>query len=272
MNWRVIRVRGKVERSRDGKNLADLIHPNKINPEILDDPKHPQHAGAKELVLNENDALDWKERKFKFHVSPLDDTNIFRVAKKRGDNGFRLQKKEKKLSLGIITKDNFRDEFHDRDLLILGDQMTLEFDASESHFPLSEEQGVWLLYQYEGETVEKKMPYEGNKVLFSRAAIFGLDGRDPDQASNFRIIYRDKATDTTFPSDGVPIKLGSLEFVDDTEVKAELKELLSNFLKLKSEVIENAMMEIEDEFEDRGVFFEDNLNQWLRDNYGFFEL
>ncbi len=107
----------------------------------------------------------------------------------------------------------------DGDYLVLG---TSKLTINEKSFPMNEQSFFFLKYQYNGEAINKKLSYDGDKLVLDREEIFKVDG-EPIDANNIETVelfYLNGKTKTTINS-------FNLKFGNDEELSAELKIILT---------------------------------------------
>ena len=126
--------------------------------------------------------------------------------------------------------------------LILGES---HLKISEKSFPMNDGAFFYLRYQYEGETINKKLSHDGDKLILNKEEIYKIDGEaiDVSKVDQVDLFYRSGNTSSE-------INTFAPVFPEDGELKTEL------------EII---MMEIEDLEEEKQLA---ELTSYLNEYYG----
>lgn len=116
-------------------------------------------------------------------------------------------------------------EYLDGQFIFIGDTARLE--VSLEAYPLDARNFFFVRYQYRGERINKKVPYEGNHILFTSASLFQVDGNPitPSEATGFQLLFRQSST-----SESRLICSFRPLFIKESELTRELK-LLQPYLK-----------------------------------------
>ncbi|MEZ5045246.1 MAG: hypothetical protein R2828_35455 [Saprospiraceae bacterium] len=237
--YQVIKVKGHIVNKRTGEQLITKS----------------QFSSEDELTfLSDEDRLALiDEHKRSFIARP-----------KNNEKGYSLQPIRSKLGTRpgkILSYIEFVEYLNGRDFLILGGQATLEINATdlqpdETHF-------FYIRYRLEGEAepVNKKLPFQGNRVILSKQDLFTVDAQSvsPAKASNFQLFFYDSEQKKS-------LKINDLRLVfpDEEGLTAEIEVIRSSFKASENQegalkkAIENYLIEV------YGVPEKGNLDRWLR--------
>ncbi len=107
----------------------------------------------------------------------------------------------------------------DGDYLVLG---TSKLKINEKSFPMNEQAFFFMKYQYNGEAINKKLSYDGDKLVIDKEEIFKVDGKPIDGSGieTVELFYLNGKTKTTINS-------FNLKFGNDDELSTELKIILT---------------------------------------------
>jgi hypothetical protein len=165
----------------------------------------------------------------------------------------------------ILTYISFVKYLEGKDFLVLSDQVKLKIEAPD--LPIDNEHFFFIRYKLEDETkpINKKLRSEENQIIISKAELFKVDDKavSPESASDFELFYYNSAE-----SKSLKINTLSLVFPDKTSLKEELEIIISSFGDIENQketlrkAIENYLMEV------YGVPEKENLDQWLKGEYG----
>jgi hypothetical protein len=92
------------------------------------------------------------------------------------------------------------------------------FKVNSSAFPMNENQFFYMRYEYQGETIPKKLTYAGDTLVILASELFKVDGKpiEPAAVRNMTLLYRDGSKSSTI---------------------AEFNHILPNFNELKEELL-----------------------------------
>ncbi len=138
------------------------------------------------------------------------------------------------------------------DYLVIG---KMELEVSEEAFPQDEANFFYLTYNYNGELIRKKLPYNGNKIILDKDEIFKVDGQPiPVQKTEMTLYYRQGKTSKK-------INTFTPVFPSINDLKDEVKIILDEYdNKDKAGKIEEVTAYL-NEFYGKPQKY--NLNEWL---------
>lgn len=147
--------------------------------------------------------------------------------------------------------------------LILGKEASLKINPKA--FPMSENAFFYLNYQYEGESINKILFYEGNQLFFSQKEIFKIDDTPivPEKVTDLKVFYYEKdGQKSTFISDFNPV------FIPEEEVKTPFDSMIA--LSQESEISSVEILEMTENYLVRyygGKIDKAHLRNWLIQQY-----
>ena len=145
----------------------------------------------------------------------------------------------------------------DGNYLIL-DKMALEI--GDQNFPMNEENFFYVSYQYEGERINKKLPYgAGNMLMLQKDEIFKIDGEPiPVQSTGMALYYRQGDSSKKI-SEFKPV------FPNLDELKDEVQIIIDEFSDKSNEVKIQEITAYLGEF--YGKPQKENLGAWLAQEF-----
>ncbi|WP_370088753.1 hypothetical protein [Ekhidna sp.] len=151
---------------------------------------------------------------------------------------------------GINNALDFQKHFNDGAVALLGKQY--EIEVSPSAFPMAESTFFYAQYQFNGETINKKLGSEENNLIIDLSTFFSVDGNpiDPSQVSDAKLYYHDASKgSSTFITDmninyvdDETLKSIAEQFPDNTEYVYEL--INSMYGKCTSEQVDKALEDL----------------------------
>lgn len=133
----------------------------------------------------------------------------------------------------------------------------LELPISESTFPQDKQHFFFLSYDYNGEKIAKKLPNEGNKLIFNKNEIFSIDGEKIKPfETEMILLYRDATT-----KENKTISKFTPVFPDNELLKKEVAVILNEYEDKTEEKKFNEVKGYLTEF--YGKPYDDNLKEWL---------
>lgn len=127
----------------------------------------------------------------------------------------------------ILNYVDFQRFLSGRRWLVLGD--TVSLDVGSAAFPLDEAHFFYVRYRWTGDTtapVNKRLPQQGQEVVFSKEALFKVDGSpvSPESVSDFTLFYFDSTTQKS-------LEIGPFDIVfpEDAVLKVEITAIASHF-------------------------------------------
>ncbi|MEM9338128.1 MAG: hypothetical protein AAGA66_05325 [Bacteroidota bacterium] len=177
---------------------------------------------------------------------------------------FKLSKKVTGTRSGnLCAALDFQKQFGPEPYLILNEEA--RFKVCKSSFPMNASTFFILSYRYENEEepVYKKLNYDRDELILSKAAIYKVDNQPVDQrqVSNMVLSYYDDEKQV----EQVLCKM-NLEFAENGELKSEIASLIS---ELKNESISQEELTNNIEtyvIENYGSIDRKDLSKWLSSN------
>ena len=144
-------------------------------------------------------------------------------------NSTRAGKLTNDLAFETLFKAPLKDGFFRGQFAILG--QSAQYEVATETYPLDGMHFFFARYQYNGETINKKIPHQGSSFQLDASSLYRIDGQpiDPQEASNFALHYRN-ATDK---SSRMLCHFNPI-FVDAEELKKEIELLINYYLKGKA--------------------------------------
>jgi hypothetical protein len=92
---------------------------------------------------------------------------------------------------GINNKLDFEKQFGEGPIAIIGG--VYRVSVSSSAYPVSEDQFFYAQYEYQGESINKKLSNDGNELIFQVDELFKVDNQpiNPLESSNMKLFYYD---------------------------------------------------------------------------------
>ncbi|MFK8037171.1 MAG: hypothetical protein AB8B74_02690 [Crocinitomicaceae bacterium] len=163
----------------------------------------------------------------------------------------------------IINKIDIKNHFSGN-YLVIG---KMEIEVSEKAFPQNAENFFYMAYEYtknkdgDSETIRKKLPYAGNKLILDRTEIFMVDNQPiPVQNTEMAVYYMDSKT-----KEGQKLAEFSPVFPDLENLKSEILILLTESDKQEKSAQIKEVTAYLNEF--YGKPQKDNLTKWLESEF-----
>jgi hypothetical protein len=134
--------------------------------------------------------------------------------------------------------------------------------VSKDNFPMDENNFFYIRYDYNGESINKKLSYNDDILIIDQKELIAVDGKpipNPD-IKHMELLYYKKA-------EGKSISVGEFKpvFVVDADLKSEINIILSDLkAKTKKEKIDVILSYINDFY---GKPNKENLIDWLEANF-----
>ena len=155
-------------------------------------------------------------------------------------------------------------QFDNKKLLLLDDKYTIKIAASA--FPMNEHSFFFLRYQYQGQTINKKLAYDGDTLVFTGKEIFTIDGKpiDGDNIDSCYLYYYE--SEPAAKPRSKRIANLSLKQVDN-EILTRQAEILLNTIKEENK--QNAVNDLLNEYfsDYYGSTTNENLSRWLKNHF-----
>ncbi len=124
----------------------------------------------------------------------------------------------------MINQADIKNFFSDK-LLVLD---KLEVKIGSDLYPLNENNFFFVRYIYNGETINKRLPFKGNMLFVNKADIYTVDGKtiEPPDKNEMNLYYYRKGSETpesVFISSFTPI------FVRTNDIKPEIAIIIDEF-------------------------------------------
>lgn len=96
------------------------------------------------------------------------------------------------------------------------------FKVNENVFPLSDQRFFYIRYTYKGEKINKKLDYDGNKVIFDKKELLKVDENpiSAEKATDFKLFYYNRDKEISAPLHKI-----NFVFAPKQQLKAELSAL-----------------------------------------------
>lgn len=134
-----------------------------------------------------------------------------------------------------------------------------EIQIGSGSFPMTDTSFFYLTYEHLGETIAKRLSFNGDKLILDKNEIFSVDGKSiPVEEKEMTLYYRNSGKGTKISS-FIPI------FPDLVDLKAEVSVILEMF---DSESVEKKINEVTAHLtEFYGQPQKENLNSWLEKEF-----
>ncbi|MCB9224752.1 MAG: hypothetical protein H6582_11280 [Crocinitomicaceae bacterium] len=135
-----------------------------------------------------------------------------------------------------------------------------EVQIGQEAFPMNDEEFFYLVYEYNGEKIAKRLRNEGSFLILDKDEIYQVDSKP--------IPYEEKLMTLYYRKDGKGLKINDFTpvFPDMNELKEEVDLLLSTFEKESDDKKIEEVTGYLHEF--YGNPYKDNLNDWLKSEFG----
>lgn len=155
----------------------------------------------------------------------------------------------------LINKVDLAQHFSDRYLVL--DKSAVEI--SQTSFPMDEDSFFYLMYEYNGEKIHKKLTNEGDRLIINKAEIFKIDGESiPVEEKQMTLYYRN-ADGSSKVSQFTPV------FPDLEELKTEVEIIIEEFADKPDDVKAKEISAYLHEF--YGKPNKENLSEWLASEF-----
>lgn len=126
---------------------------------------------------------------------------------------------------------DFQKHFNEGSIALLG--RSYRVTVSSTGFPMTESRFFYVQYEYEGETINKKLSSDEDNLVINLNNFFSIDGNaiDPSAISDARLHYYDASK-------------GSSKFITDMDITYVSDEILRSMLDQFEEDKETAVLEI----------------------------
>lgn len=229
--YRVIKVNGKILYIRNGK---DMIQGDVFSPKEKLKFKTTQSRAAVISKLSGRKILSPKG------------TNTSKATLLPAMNNISSR------SGALINMIDLQNHFSGKYLIL--DEIKLKI--SNKSFPMNESSFFFMRYEYNGETINKKLNFEEDHLIISKSELFKIDGKPIDHS---------EIVETTlyYRADGKSTKINTFNpvFPETDLLKSELEIIVAELKgKSESEKIEEIKSYLNEYY---GKPQEDNLNAWL---------
>ncbi len=141
----------------------------------------------------------------------------------------------------------------------------LEQKVDVSTFPMNEQQHFFVRYTYNNETINKKLLFNGDKVIINPDEIFAIDGKpisNPEQISEITLFYYNNSNNAP---ESILINSFRPVFVKTADIKGEVKTIVDEF---KSKNYETIISEVYDYLNNfYGYMEKEEMEKWLSNNF-----
>ncbi|MCE3295873.1 MAG: hypothetical protein K0R65_1587 [Crocinitomicaceae bacterium] len=138
-----------------------------------------------------------------------------------------------------------------------------EIEISPAAFPMDADHFFFLRYDYKGETISKKLPYKGNKLMIDGAEVLKIDGKSIElkEGSKMELVYRSSADKTSHS-----LSVFQPVFADEKNLALECKLILN---ELSGQSVESQKEQLLAYVtENYGKPHQQNWEMWLKQNLG----
>jgi hypothetical protein len=157
---------------------------------------------------------------------------------------------------GLMTSIDISNHFSGESYAVLDSSAV---SISSEAFPMNDNSFFYVRYTYLGQQINKKLPYQGDKLLLNKNVIFMVDNLpvNPADCQDFTLYYYNKAQ-----SKSVSICSVSFVFPDMKELNADTKNMIKLLRdqKMSEEEIKSELKSFVYEF--YGKTSTDNFDQW----------
>ena len=231
-NYRVIKVNGRILYIRNGKDMlqGDIFKSN----ELLSFKTQESRAA----VISKT-----KGRKI---LSPKD---------KSGSKATLLpaMNNPSSRSGAMINMIDLKNHFSGK-YLVMG---ATEVEIAGESFPMNDQAFFFMRYEYNGETINKKLSNDGNKLIIDQDELYKIDGApiEADEVSEMSLYYRSE-NKSTLVNAFTPVS------PDESELRAEIQVILAELTSTDEETRLDEVTSYLNEY--YGKPNKESLRVWLR--------
>jgi len=152
--------------------------------------------------------------------------------------------------------------FFSGNMLII-DKLEQKIDASL--FPMNDQKHFFVRYNYNNETINKKLQFNGDRVIINPDEIFAIDGKpiaNPEQISEITLFYYDNSGKTP---ESILINSFRPVFVKTSDIKGEIKTIVDEFKSKNYEMIISEVYDYLNNF--YGYMEKEEMEKWLNSNF-----
>jgi hypothetical protein len=149
--------------------------------------------------------------------------------------------------------------FSDKYLVLSG----YEIEISPAAFPMDENHFFFLRYDYNGESISKRLPYKGNKLLIDAGEVLKIDGKSIGlkEGAKMELVYRSSADKTS-----QSVSVFEPVFADEKNLAMECKLILKELEGQAAEAQKEQLLAYVSE--NYGKPNQQNWEIWLKQNLG----
>lgn len=149
--------------------------------------------------------------------------------------------------------------FSDRYLVLSGYCL----EISPAAFPMDDTHFFFLRFDYEGESVSKKLRFDGNKLILEAGEILKIDGKTINlkPGTKMELVYRNTADKTS-----QTVSVFEPVFTDEKALKDECKLIIKELSQESDESKKEHLLAYVTE--NYGKPYQDNWTVWLKQNLG----
>lgn len=230
------------------------VYGNILNKKANKDLNQGDHFGEKDVLIfktYESKAAVINPEKGRFIITPPADNNLTAQASFVPAMG-NISSRAGLINNFVDLQNQFADKY-----LILD---KVEIKISEDAYPMNENSFFYLRYQYEGESINKKLEFKTDTLIIEKKSLFTVDGKpipNPD-ISEMKLFYY---------SDNKSVLINEFDpvFPDNEQLKAEISIILKSNIKKKYQERLNEIIGYLNEF--YGKPNRDNVMEWLSINF-----
>ena len=234
-NYRVIKINGQISYVRSGKNMAqgDVFSPKeklKFKTDASRAAVISKTAGRK--ILSPKNGV-----KSKATLLPA----MNNISSRSG---------------ALINAIDLKNHFSGNYLVLEESRLQI----SDKGYPMNDDSFFFIRYIYEGETINKKLAYDGDKLIINKEELFKVDGEpiDPTAITECELYYRAGSKNTLIGSFN-PV------FPETEALKKEVSIIMQELSgKTEDEKIEELTSYLNEYY---GKPDRDNLRNWLAANF-----
>lgn len=160
----------------------------------------------------------------------------------------------------MASQSDLKNFFGDKLLVI--DKLDVEIGADL--YPMNDDAFFFVRYSYNGETINKRLPFTANVLTIKKDDIFAVDGTPIEiPEGELNLYYYKKGTETP---ESVLVSSFSAIFVNSTQIKPEVELIISEFKGKPQDFIVGQVYDYLTSF--YGSIDKKNLEGWMKAEFG----
>jgi hypothetical protein len=164
-------------------------------------------------------------------------------------------------SASMVSQSDLKNYFSSK-LLVID---ALEVNIGSDLYPLTENSFFFVRYSYNGETINKRLSFTGNKIVIDKAEILTVDGKPITlpEATELSLYYYKKGSETP---ESVYISSFQPNFVSTSDIKPEVAIIVEEFKGKPSDAVIGEVYDYLTSF--YGSVDKQDLEIWVKKEFG----